>query len=43
MALALGLDTEVRVQLAAATGGTVVRRPRRDQPRYVVLQGGRRA
>ena len=38
----LGLDTEIRVKLAAASGA-VVRRPRRDQRRYVVLQGGRRA
>jgi hypothetical protein len=40
---ALGLDTDVRLKLEAATSGALVRRPRRDQPRYVVLQGGRRA
>ena len=40
---ALGLDTEIRLQLANAQSGAVVRRPRRSPVRYVILQGGRRA
>ena len=40
---ALGTESDARLLLAAGSGGGIVRRPRRDQARYVVLQGGRRA
>ncbi len=40
---ALGLESDTRVKLAVTSGGRTVRRPRRDQARYVVLQGGRSA
>ena len=40
---ALGVETGARLRLAVDGASRPVRRPRRDQVRYVVLQGGRKA